>query len=218
MLQASSPSKHNAMLGRTIPHPKSTNYDDDDEGDFETPPAKRVKRDLSSFMSRSPQKSPNKSRKDVIPDSEEDSESEAISENDEPKSRRTDLETALPPIQTDKEAIEAYEASRAAEQAETKARLDGQTWVKGKSSIYVDAFNLALDTVLEDESHLFDEAEHAVFKCWRELDYEAQYLYVRLFLRKTSSWFRINKLGYHSDIADLQAAVEELQVQRELRK
>ena len=216
MLQASSPSKHNVMLGQKIPHPKSTKYDDD-EGDFKTPPAKRQKRHISEFaVKQSPTSGAKKPRKDVVADSEEDSESEPLSEEEEPRSRRTDLETALPPIQTDKEAIEAYEASRAAEQAETKERLDGQKWERGKSSIYVDAFNLALDTVLEDESHLFDEAEHAVFKSWRKLDYEAQYLYVRLFLRKTSNWFRINKLGYHSDISDLQTAVEELQLQREL--
>ena len=41
----------------------------------------------------------------------------------------------------------------------------------------MDAFNLALETVLEDESHLFNEAELAVFAFWRELSYEAQYLY-----------------------------------------
>jgi Fanconi-associated nuclease 1 len=34
---------------------------------------------------------------------------------------------------------------------------------------------------------------------------------VRLFLRKTSVWHRINKLGYYGDIADLPAAVETLQ-------
>ena len=34
--------------------------------------------------------------------------------------------------------------------------------------------------------------------------------YVRLFLRKTSAWHRINRLGYHSDIADLTAAIDEL--------
>ena len=37
-------------------------------------------------------------------------------------------------------------------------------------------FNLALDTVLDEESHLFDEAEKAVFEQWRALNYEAQYL------------------------------------------
>ncbi|KAI7512869.1 hypothetical protein KC347_g2150 [Hortaea werneckii] len=187
------------MLGQTkiIAHPKSTNYDEDGEQDFATPPAKRVKRE--------------------IPDSDADSDDELL-EHEEQQARRTDLESALPPIQTDKDAIEAYEAARAAEQAELglKDRLDGQKWVRGKSSIYVDAFNLALETVLDQESHLFDEAEHAVFTQWQELSYEAQYLYVRLFLRKTSSWHRINRLGYHSDIADMPQAIADIQVVREL--
>lgn len=40
--------------------------------------------------------------------------------------------------------------------------------------------------------------------------------YVRLFLRKTSTWHRINRLGYYSDIADLPAAAKSLQSTREL--
>lgn len=40
--------------------------------------------------------------------------------------------------------------------------------------------------------------------------------YVRLFLRKTSAWHRINRLGYYQDIADLPAAVADLQRTREL--
>ena len=216
MLQASSPSKHNAMLGKAIPHPKSTNFDEDEE-DFKTPPSKRVKRDISDYVNNSSSQNTSRvSRRDAIPDSDADSDDEEYEE--EPKTRRTDLESALPPIQTDKEAIEAYEASRAAEQAELglKERFDGQKWVRGKSSIYVDAFNLALDTVLGDESHLFDDAEHAVFRQWRDLSYESQYLYVRLFLRKTSSWHRVNRLRYHSDIADLQKAIDDIQTSREL--
>ncbi|KXS98413.1 hypothetical protein AC578_1762 [Pseudocercospora eumusae] len=217
MLQDSNTSKHNAMLGKKIPHPKSTKFDDDHGGDdFPIPPSKRVKRDITDFVKKESPRKTTKIQRDIIPDSEDDSEHEDLVE--EPQIRQTDLETALPAIETDKEAIEAYEASRAAEQAELclQERLDGRKWIRGKTSIYVDAFNLALETVLEEESHLFDEAEHAVFKHWRDLSYEGQYLYVRLFLRKTSSWHRVNRLGYHSDIADLQAAVDELQLQRDL--
>lgn len=223
MLHEGSPSKHNAMIGRRIAHPKSTNFDEDDNNDFATPPPKRMKRDVTeeedasrtpSTVAGSPSKKAHNER--IIADSEADSENEIYEE--EQTARRTDLESALPPIQTDKEAIEAYEATRAAEQADIglEARLGERKWVKGKSSIYVDAFNLALETVLEDESHLFDEAELALFQQWRDLSYEAQYLYVRLFLRKTASWHRIRRLGYHSDIADLQSAVEELQETRTL--
>ncbi|TKA28151.1 hypothetical protein B0A50_04122 [Salinomyces thailandicus] len=221
MLQARSPSKHNVMLGQTtiVPHAKSTRFDDDGD-EFTTPPAKRVKRHIADHVhsNANSKSSPRKAAKrDEIPDSDADSEDELL-EAEHQQARRTDLETALPPIQTDREAIEAYEATRAAEQEELglRERLDGQKWVRGKSSIYVDAFNLALETVLDQESHLFDEAERAVFKYYQELSYESQYLYVRLFLRKTSSWHRINKLGYHSDIANLPEAIADLQSVREL--
>jgi len=59
-----------------------------------------------------------------------------------------------------------------------KERLDTGNWTKGRSSIYVDAFNLALETVLEDEAGLFDEMEIEVFNQWKALDYDAQYLLV----------------------------------------
>src|ERR1700760_2214725 len=40
--------------------------------------------------------------------------------------------------------------------------------------------------------------------------------YVRLFLRKTAAWHRINSLGYYNDIGDITAAIEELQAERDL--
>lgn len=94
---------------------------------------------------------------------------------------RTDLESALPPVKTDDEAIEEYEAFKASQDQakdDITERMKDRKWVRGKSSIYVDAFNLALDTVLGEESHLFDAAEMEVFRIWRDLSYEAQYLYV----------------------------------------
>ncbi|KAF3933919.1 hypothetical protein ABW19_dt0205433 [Dactylella cylindrospora] len=103
------------------------------------------------------------------------------------------LESSLPPL-TDHEAI-------------TREETTGPR----RSSLYVDAFNLALDTVLEDESYLFDEAEHEIFRKYRDLDYEAKYLYVRLFLRKTNAWFRVGKLGYFYDIKDMPTACATLQ-------
>lgn len=93
---------------------------------------------------------------------------------------QTDLETSLPTVQTDEHAIQAYEALKTEEDDETQpglhVRLRDGIWQKGKSSIYVDAFNLALETVLDEESHLFNEAEMEVFKHWKELSYESQYL------------------------------------------
>ncbi|RMZ37972.1 hypothetical protein AFCA_001982 [Aspergillus flavus] len=133
---------------------------------------------------------------------------------------QTELESSLPAIDTDSHAIEEYEASQSIsdheEEPGLRERLQDGKWRKGKSSIYVDAFNLALETVLDEEAHLFDDAEMEVFKQWKELSYESQYLYVRLFLRKTSAWHRINRLGYYSDISDLTSAVNDLQRTRTL--
>lgn len=193
VLEQQSPSKHNQMLGKKqttlIPHPKSTKYDDD----AQKRPLKRIKRDSDTDdldLAHAPD-SPKLSAR-VVPDSDAESDDE---DSDAPKPTvRTDLESALPPIETDKEAIEAYEISRAAEETEKlsqEGRLREGKWIKGRSSIYVDAFNLALDTVLEEERHLFDEAEIEVFSQWRALDYEAQYLYdFCLKWRGESSWLQ----------------------------
>ncbi|KAH7188710.1 VRR-NUC domain-containing protein [Fusarium flagelliforme] len=149
-------------------------------------------------------------------------ESNKNDQQDEGHSRPTDIESALPPAAEGKEAIEEYEAMKSSQLAAEDDDDNGAPekpeplWVKGQSSIYVDAFNLALDTVLEEESHLFDEKENDVFKQWRALEYEAQYLYVRLFLRKTAWWHRHSRLGYHSDISDLEAAIATLQSSRAL--
>lgn len=49
------------------------------------------------------------------------------------------------------------------------------------------------------------------FSCPSDMD-----RYVRLFLRKTSAWHRINRLGYYSDISDMSVVVEDLQRTRRL--
>lgn len=178
-----SPASHNQMLGRRIAHPSSTKFNED----FELPAAKRVKRLDSNSPSRpssdhevfesSPRFTP---RHNEVLDSEADSEEE--DEQQIPRASQTELESALPAVKTDKEAIAEYEATRAAEAAgaglDLHGRLGQRKWVQGKSSIYVDAFSLALETVLDEESHLFDEAEMAVFQRWRDMSYEGQYLYV----------------------------------------
>jgi Fanconi-associated nuclease 1 len=169
-LGARSPSKHNQMLSRFLQRPSSSN---DDEKEH---PAKRQRVDDDNAL-------PPFRKCDTreIPDSDADNDEDI---EDAAAPHQTDLETALPDVKLDAQAIEEYEAFKAsqhdaAEGAQnTEEQLKDQNWVKGKSSIYVDAFNLALDTVLEDESHLFDGAEMDVFKQWRELNYEAQYLFV----------------------------------------
>lgn len=192
------------MITQFIKHPKSTNFDGNKDR-----PAKRQKTDASPSK---PPPTPRRNRRLEGPDSDADDSDNEIEK--EEKDHRTDLESALPPVKSGAEAIQEYEAFKASQEenaADAGERLEKRAWVKGKSSLYVDAFNLALDTVLEDESHLFDAAEMEVFRIWRNFDYEAQYLYVRLFLRKTSAWHRIKNLGYHSDISDLEAAADVLQ-------
>ncbi|KFZ07942.1 hypothetical protein V502_09650 [Pseudogymnoascus sp. VKM F-4520 (FW-2644)] len=133
----------------------------------------------------------------------------------------TELESALPDLDQGKGAIVDYEAMQPFEKdrnisKDLEDNLSTQKLPTGRRSIYVDAFNLALETVLSEESHLFNEREETIFDEWRGLSYEAQYLYVRLFLRKTSAWHRTSRLGYHSDISDIAAAIESLQFSRPL--
>ena len=214
-LRSKSPSTHNKLLGQKIRHPPSTRFNDG----FPTPPAKRLKRldstdspgisDDEATAGRTHSQSP--SHRTEIPDSEDENEEEGVVLS----SSQTALESSLPAIKTDEDAIAEYEAYKAGEQT-LQDRLGKRSWERGRSSIYVDAFNLALGTVLEDEGHLFDKAELDLFDQWKNLNYESQYLYVRLFLRKTSAWHRISKLGYHEDVADLDAAVVDLQTERRL--
>ena len=108
------------------------------------------------------------------------------SDDDEPAPFRAPaIESALPEVKLDEHAIEEYEVFKSSQGDEesdaaegAKSRLDSRKWIRGKTSIYVDAFNLALHTVLEEESHLFDEKERLVFNQWDSLGYEAQFLYV----------------------------------------
>jgi Fanconi-associated nuclease 1 len=183
-LNPRSPSKHNQMLGKLIRHPRSTNF----EGEKDRP-SKRQRIDDNASPKR-------KHSNREIPDS--DAEDDDASLEGPEVTHQTDLESALPPVKTDAEAIEEYEAFKASQNEDTEGageRLNDRKWVRGKSSIYVDAFNLALDTVLDEESHLFDEAEKAVFEQWRDLNYEAQYLYVKPAINPEESCPRLTNLS-----------------------
>lgn len=168
-LNPQSPSVHNQMITRFIKHPKSTNFDGERDQ-----PVKRQKE------GNSPKKAPPTPRKRVkreVPGSEDEGFRVEIKE--EEKEPKTDLESALPDVKIDDDAIKEYEAYKVSEEnksKETSERLEKRAWIRGTSSLYVDAFNLALDTVLDEEGHLFDEAETEVFRIWRTLGYEAQYL------------------------------------------
>ncbi|KAI1107836.1 VRR-NUC domain-containing protein [Jackrogersella minutella] len=195
------------------------------------PPIKKAKReevydsddDLDQdIRTRSPSLKPLPSTRGLdaaAPRHSEDSTPDQSETEAEPP-RRTAIENSLPEVKSGKEALEEYENFRASQEdhdtTSAASRLDSRKWVRGKTSLYVDAFNLALGTVLDEESHLFDEKEMCIFDQWNRLAYEAQFLYVRLFLRKTASWHRIARLRYHDDIQDTEAAVNELQRSRDL--
>ncbi|KAI1828017.1 VRR-NUC domain-containing protein [Xylaria intraflava] len=154
-----------------------------------------------------------------LADGDDDDVAEISESEDTHVPRPTAIESSLLQVEPNKDAIEEYEklkASQGDDAANVSSRLDSRAWVRGKSSLYVDAFNLALHTVLDEESHLFDDKEKKVFEEWKSLNYETQFLYVRLFLRKTCSWHRIARLCYQEDVTDIEAAIEELQRSRGL--
>ncbi|OAA49884.1 coiled-coil domain-containing protein MTMR15 [Beauveria brongniartii RCEF 3172] len=191
----------------------SSNATSDAETDG--PPLKRLKRDESNILDSE------ESEQSVLDDdekqlTEEKSWLSAGVQNQ--TTRSTDVENALPVTQPDEAALEAYEQYKSSQASVKEEAPDYKKslWTKGRSSIYVDAFNLALDTVLEDESRLFDKRELSVFSQWKALEYEAQYLYVRLFLRKTAAWHRSSRLGYYNDIANLEVPIATLQQLRYL--
>lgn len=100
-------------------------------------------------------------------------------DENQPPNSQTELESSLPAIETDNQTIDEYGTSHALQdEPDLRQRMQNSTWQKGKSSIYVDAFNLALETVLTEEAHLFNDVEMEVFRQWKELSYEAQYLWV----------------------------------------
>src|SRR5271170_6079674 len=152
--------KHNEMLRRRVQHQGSNHYENTN-----LPPAKRRKpvermdAEERSPLDKSDSESISESLRtyrEEIPDSQEedyfdDDSDEHVRFSDQ---RPTELESALAPVKTDKEAITEYELMRAAGEViatNLKERLDTRNWTRGRSSIYVDAFNLALETVLENE-------------------------------------------------------------------
>lgn len=176
VLSGQNSSKHNQMLGKWIKQAKPS-----EKEAVKPPPSKRRRLDDPPSNSQSATQRC-KWDSGIVPDSDE----EGVDDVDDlqPSVQKTDLESALPAVVTDAEAIQEYEAYKVSQDGTdektttSEGRFQNRDWVRGKSSIYVDAFNLALDTVLEEESHLFDEAEMEVFRQWMGLDYEAQYLLV----------------------------------------
>ncbi|KAF8934735.1 hypothetical protein BGZ52_003285 [Haplosporangium bisporale] len=78
-------------------------------------------------------------------------------------------------------------------------------------TVYVAAFELALDTVLPNESFLFTDEEHTLFETYRALSDDPKHLFVRLFLRNQKFWIRKCKLNnQYREIVDLDSAIQEL--------
>ncbi|KAL9045851.1 MAG: hypothetical protein Q9214_001184, partial [Letrouitia sp. 1 TL-2023] len=135
VLREQGSASHNQMLGQKIRHPASTNYDDD----YVTPDPKRLKRLDNTDSSLSRRGSDEEDggtpispmvRSNEIADSEaEDGEDDLIFPGSQ-----TELESALPPVKTDKEAIAEYEAIRAAESTDLDLheRLGQRKWISGK--------------------------------------------------------------------------------------
>jgi len=178
---------HNEMLGRRVQHQGSNHHEYNDLRPAKRrKPVERMDTEEQSPLDKSDSESISESLRtfrEEIPDSQEEDDFDDDSDEHVRFSDLipTELESALAPVKTDKEAIAEYELMRAAGEViltGLKERLDTGNWTKGRSSIYVDAFNLALETVLEDEAGLFDEMEIEVFNQWKALDYDAQYLLV----------------------------------------
>ncbi|KAF9154113.1 hypothetical protein BG015_001815 [Linnemannia schmuckeri] len=78
-------------------------------------------------------------------------------------------------------------------------------------TVYVAAFELALDTVLPEEAFLFTDEEHTLFETYRALPDDPKHLFVRLFLRNQKYWFRQSKLeGRYREIDDLKSSIRQL--------
>ena len=183
-------SSRSRSTSQQIPHPTSTNFSES----FESPATKRFKRHESTDSSLSRNVSEVEVDEEVgrlTPSKHDNTEaidSEGKSDGDNLPASQTELESSLPLIDINKRAIQEYEAGRAIEKASLELlgeRTSIGRSVNRKTSIYVDAFNLALDTVLKEEGHLFDGAEAAVFEHWRNLSYEGQYLYGAVYRQET---------------------------------
>ncbi|KAI6166832.1 hypothetical protein EDD17DRAFT_1752182 [Pisolithus thermaeus] len=74
-------------------------------------------------------------------------------------------------------------------------------------SIYVQVFEEMLNTVLQHESHLFDDKEILFFDRFANLSYNARFLMVRLLLRKPDLWHRLDSLKYQRELGGHEAVV-----------
>ncbi|KAH7107558.1 VRR-NUC domain-containing protein [Auriculariales sp. MPI-PUGE-AT-0066] len=93
------------------------------------------------------------------------------------------------------------------------ALCEGQNGNTFRESMYVGILKDILSTVLEEERYLFSEQELSAFARFGALTYEAQYLLLRLSLRKEGQWLSFSGLdkSYHADLGPhLASAMHEL--------
>ncbi|OCH92080.1 hypothetical protein OBBRIDRAFT_886490 [Obba rivulosa] len=80
-----------------------------------------------------------------------------------------------------------------------------------RQSMYVEEFEKMLKTVLSEEPNLFSGIELNVLKNYSELSHEARYLLIRLCLRKSNKWHRLESLKYQRELGDgIANAIREL--------
>lgn len=159
-----------------LPKPKNGRHDKKLVGEADEPPSKKLK--SHEIPDSEAESSDDSSLEDSKQSLKIDHAAHDEDAEQQSRPRPTDVENVLPATQDEEEAIKEYQnlkLSQASSQDGTEAKAP-PLWVKGRSSIYVDAFLVALDTVLEDESHLFDEREKEIFRQWKGLDYSSQYL------------------------------------------
>ncbi|KAG0152273.1 hypothetical protein CROQUDRAFT_35599 [Cronartium quercuum f. sp. fusiforme G11] len=81
--------------------------------------------------------------------------------------------------------------------------------IEQKLSIYIQSFQDILNVVLENDQYLFSKSEIKILEAYNLLPNPSRYLLIRLFMRKHSKWFRIDKLiNYQPEIGDLMDACE----------
>ncbi|THG99844.1 hypothetical protein EW026_g2590 [Hermanssonia centrifuga] len=88
--------------------------------------------------------------------------------------------------------------------------IDHASEVRGKS-MYVQLFEEMLQAVFEGEAYLFTQEELRCLIKYSDLSYDAQYLLIRLSLRKSDQWLRLSDLKYQAELGSrIPDAIKEL--------
>ncbi|KAI0957731.1 hypothetical protein AcW1_006029 [Taiwanofungus camphoratus] len=89
--------------------------------------------------------------------------------------------------------------------------IDTSSEVVARQSMYVTLFEDMLKTVMSSEAYLFSHEEIGCLRNYDNLTYKGRYLLIRLCLRKTDKWHRLDSLKYQGELGDdILDAVHEL--------